>query len=173
MSRGPRHLALSLASPSPRPDRQAAVQQVERRRASTSPQHGGCLIFSIFLLLATPCGTPIATPTTMSRALLSRCARRSAPALQAGARRSYAAAASSAPPFDWQDPLNAKNLLTEEELAISETAEKYCQEQLLPRVLRTCCTPHNPSPHRFKPVPSPQRALWQPLELLEQQLTSR
>ncbi|KAI3394172.1 hypothetical protein diail_3127 [Diaporthe ilicicola] len=72
----------------------------------------------------------------MSRALLSRCARRSAPALRAGARRHYAAAASSAPPFDWQDPLNAKNLLTEEELAISETAEKYCQEQLLPRVLQ-------------------------------------
>lgn len=50
-------------------------------------------------------------------------------------RRGYAASA-SAPPFDWQDPLNVKSLLTEEELAISETAEKYCQEQLLPRVLR-------------------------------------
>lgn len=74
----------------------------------------------------------------MSKALLSRCARRSAPTLlRAGARRSFAAAAaSSAPPFDWQDPLNSKNLLTEEELAISETAEKYCQEQLLPRVLQ-------------------------------------
>ncbi|KAK7736655.1 hypothetical protein SLS53_006861 [Cytospora paraplurivora] len=56
--------------------------------------------------------------------------------LRAGARRSYAAAAASAPPFDWQDPLNAKSLLTEEELAISETAEKYCQEKLLPRVLQ-------------------------------------
>lgn len=37
--------------------------------------------------------------------------------------------------FDWTDPLNAKNLFTEEELAISETAESYCQERLLPRVL--------------------------------------
>lgn len=37
--------------------------------------------------------------------------------------------------FDWTDPLNANNLFTEEELAISETAESYCQERLLPRVL--------------------------------------
>lgn len=68
----------------------------------------------------------------MYRTILSKCARQSTPKVL---RRGYAAAA-SAPPFDWQDPLNAKNLLTEEELAISETAEKYCQEQLLPRVLR-------------------------------------
>ncbi|KAF1848557.1 glutaryl-CoA dehydrogenase-like protein [Cucurbitaria berberidis CBS 394.84] len=38
-------------------------------------------------------------------------------------------------PFDWTDPLNAKNLFTEEEIAISETAESYCQERMLPRVL--------------------------------------
>lgn len=69
----------------------------------------------------------------MYRTVLSRCARHSTPAL----RRGYAAAAASAPPFDWQDPLDAKSLLTEDEIAISETAEKYCQEQLLPRVLRT------------------------------------
>ncbi|KAJ4387796.1 hypothetical protein N0V93_008398 [Gnomoniopsis smithogilvyi] len=71
----------------------------------------------------------------MYKTALSRCTRQTAAAVQ---RRGYAAAASSsaAPPFDWQDPLNAKNLLTEEELAISETAEKYCQEQLLPRVLQ-------------------------------------
>lgn len=37
--------------------------------------------------------------------------------------------------FDWTDPLNAKSLFTEEELAISETAESYCQERMLPRVL--------------------------------------
>ena len=37
--------------------------------------------------------------------------------------------------FDWTDPLGSKNLFTEEELAISETAESYCQERLLPRVL--------------------------------------
>ncbi|USP75108.1 Glutaryl-CoA dehydrogenase, mitochondrial [Curvularia clavata] len=38
-------------------------------------------------------------------------------------------------PFDWQDPLKANDLLTEEEQAISETAESYCQERMLPRVL--------------------------------------
>jgi len=37
--------------------------------------------------------------------------------------------------FDWTDPLGAKNLYTEEELAIADTAESYCQERMLPRVL--------------------------------------
>lgn len=38
--------------------------------------------------------------------------------------------------FDWKDPLAAHNLFTEEEIAISEAAEQYCQERMLPRVLR-------------------------------------
>jgi len=38
-------------------------------------------------------------------------------------------------PFNWEDPLNLGNLLTEEEQAIQETAHSYCQERLLPRVL--------------------------------------
>lgn len=37
--------------------------------------------------------------------------------------------------FDWQDPFATKRLLTEEELAILETAERYCQERLAPRVI--------------------------------------
>ncbi|PSN64341.1 glutaryl-CoA dehydrogenase-like protein [Corynespora cassiicola Philippines] len=37
--------------------------------------------------------------------------------------------------FDWKDPLGANNLFTDEEQAISETAEAYCQERMLPRVL--------------------------------------
>jgi len=37
--------------------------------------------------------------------------------------------------FDWKDPLNVANNFTEEELAIAETAESYCQERMLPRVL--------------------------------------
>ncbi|KAK4161840.1 putative mitochondrial glutaryl-CoA dehydrogenase precursor [Cladorrhinum sp. PSN259] len=49
--------------------------------------------------------------------------------------RSYASTASTVK-FDWEDPLGFKNLLTEEELAISETAERYCQEHLAPRVLQ-------------------------------------
>lgn len=87
------------------------------------------LVFSPFPPIA-PANWPF---VSMYRTVFSRCARQSTPRVL---RRGYAAAA-SASPFDWQDPLNAKNLLTEEELAISETAEKYCQEQLLPRVLRT------------------------------------
>jgi glutaryl-CoA dehydrogenase len=39
--------------------------------------------------------------------------------------------------FDWKDPLGAANNYTEEELAIAETAESYCQERMLPRVLGT------------------------------------
>ena len=44
--------------------------------------------------------------------------------------------------FDWKDPLNAASLLTEEEQAISETAEAYCQERMLPRVLGNAAISH-------------------------------
>lgn len=37
--------------------------------------------------------------------------------------------------FNWQDPLDAASLWTEDEIAISETARAYCQERMLPRVL--------------------------------------
>ncbi|BFZ53435.1 hypothetical protein PYCC9005_000458 [Savitreella phatthalungensis] len=37
--------------------------------------------------------------------------------------------------FSYQDPLNLQSLLTEDEIAISETARDYCQEKLQPRVL--------------------------------------
>ncbi|KAF7159877.1 hypothetical protein CNMCM6106_007303 [Aspergillus hiratsukae] len=37
--------------------------------------------------------------------------------------------------FNWEDPLAASELYTEEELAIQDTARQYCQERLLPRVL--------------------------------------
>ena len=50
-------------------------------------------------------------------------------------RTPFRAYASAAEPFDWKDPLKASNLFTEDEMAIAETAESYCQEQLLPRVL--------------------------------------
>ncbi len=51
-----------------------------------------------------------------------------------------ASTASATPVFNWEDPLASKTILTEDEIAIAETAERYCQEQLLPRVLRSC--PH-------------------------------
>lgn len=37
--------------------------------------------------------------------------------------------------YDWQDPLRMQSLLTDEELAIQETARSYAQEKLVPRVL--------------------------------------
>lgn len=37
--------------------------------------------------------------------------------------------------FNWEDPLAASELYTQEELAIQDTARQYCQERLLPRVL--------------------------------------
>ena len=75
-------------------------------------------------------------PAIMSRLLLRNCPRR---VLQAPLRRSvrgFASSTTSAPQFDWEDPLLSKSLLTSEELAVGETAERYCHEQLLPRVLR-------------------------------------
>ncbi|OAL01252.1 acyl-CoA dehydrogenase NM domain-like protein [Phaeosphaeriaceae sp. SRC1lsM3a] len=68
----------------------------------------------------------------MFRPLCRHAARQlNAPARSALGRRSLHAPVA----FDWTDPLNAKSLFTEEELAISETAESYCQERMLPRVL--------------------------------------
>lgn len=55
------------------------------------------------------------------------------PAVVATQRR--CASTSSTTVFDWEDPLDFKSLLTEDELAISDTAERYCQEQLQPRVI--------------------------------------
>lgn len=37
--------------------------------------------------------------------------------------------------FNWEDPLAAAELFTEEELAIQDTARQYCQDKLMPRVL--------------------------------------
>lgn len=37
--------------------------------------------------------------------------------------------------FDWEDPLNSKELFTEEEIEMSRAARVFCQERLLPRVL--------------------------------------
>ncbi len=37
--------------------------------------------------------------------------------------------------FDWQDPLSLDSLLTEEERLVRDSAHKYCQEKLMPRIL--------------------------------------
>ncbi|KAJ7169050.1 acyl-CoA dehydrogenase domain-containing protein [Mycena crocata] len=44
-------------------------------------------------------------------------------------------ASTTAATFNPKDPLNLESLLTEEEIAIRDTAHEYCQERLLPRVL--------------------------------------
>lgn len=65
------------------------------------------------------------------------------------ARSSRTFASAAGPAFDWQDPLSSKSLLTEEEIAIGETAEAYCQERLLPRVLRMRSLPIAPRAMRL------------------------
>lgn len=67
-----------------------------------------------------------------SKRLLGTSARPlAASARGAAAKRSYASLAQ----FDWQDPFKLETLLTEDEIAISNVARDYCQEQLYPRVL--------------------------------------
>lgn len=44
--------------------------------------------------------------------------------------------ASSKPSFNWQDPLLLDSLLTEDERMIRDSAHQYCQENLMPRVLK-------------------------------------
>ena len=80
----------------------------------------------------------------MSRILYKACSHRALFRALPARARSYATGAPAAQ-FDWEDPLVSKSLLTEDELAISETAERYCQERLLPRVLRTTA-PSGPRP---------------------------
>lgn len=38
--------------------------------------------------------------------------------------------------YHWEDPLNLESQLTDEEIAIRDTARQYCQENLMPRVLK-------------------------------------
>jgi glutaryl-CoA dehydrogenase len=78
----------------------------------------------------------------MNRSLLRTATRsvQAAPPFVAGRR--YASSAV----FNWEDPLAAAELYTEEELAIQDTARQYCQDKLMPRVLGMCSIPI-PSQH--------------------------
>ena len=42
---------------------------------------------------------------------------------------------SALPPFDWEDPLNLKDSLEDDEIMVMENARAYCREKLMPRVL--------------------------------------
>jgi len=75
----------------------------------------------------------------MFKSLSLRAARRVAQPSSLAARRYLHAPVA----FDWKDPLGAHNLYTEEETAIAEVAEEYCQERMLPRVLGTRILSHN------------------------------
>lgn len=72
----------------------------------------------------------------MFRPLLRNVARQSAATLARPVATRELASNATLPTFNWEDPLNVQSQLTEEELAISETAEAYCQQRILPRVLR-------------------------------------
>lgn len=65
----------------------------------------------------------------MNRSIF-RAARRSIQVASPVSRR-YASSAV----FNWEDPLAAAELFTEEELAIQDTARQYCQDKLMPRIL--------------------------------------
>lgn len=66
----------------------------------------------------------------MNRSIF-RAARRSIQIASPVVSRRYASSAV----FNWEDPLAAAELFTEEELAIQDTARQYCQDKLMPRVL--------------------------------------
>lgn len=67
----------------------------------------------------------------MNRTLLRAASRH----LQSASGVSKAPVRSFATAFNWEDPLAASELYTEEELAIQDTARQYCQDRLQPRVL--------------------------------------
>lgn len=67
----------------------------------------------------------------MNRSLLHTAAR----SLQNGFSVTARRYASSSVLFNWEDPLAAAELFTEDELAIQDTARQYCQDKLMPRVL--------------------------------------
>jgi len=67
----------------------------------------------------------------MFKTVTTRAARRVAQPPSLAARRHLHAPLA----FDWKDPLGMHNLYTEDEAAIAQVAEDYCQERMLPRVL--------------------------------------
>ncbi|KAF8829307.1 hypothetical protein HHX47_DHR3000499 [Lentinula edodes] len=69
---------------------------------------------------------------TLCKSIASRNAERAVPSL---VRCASTASGSKFAKFDWEDPLNMDSLLTEEEKAIRDSANAYCQEKLTPRVL--------------------------------------
>ncbi|KAJ3877928.1 acyl-CoA dehydrogenase domain-containing protein [Lentinula edodes] len=69
---------------------------------------------------------------TLCKSIALKNAERAVPSL---VRCASTASGSKFAKFDWEDPLNMDSLLTEEEKAIRDSANAYCQEKLMPRVL--------------------------------------
>ncbi|KAJ4487315.1 acyl-CoA dehydrogenase domain-containing protein [Lentinula edodes] len=69
---------------------------------------------------------------TLCKSIALRNAERAVPSL---VRCASTASGSKFAKFDWEDPLNMDSLLTDEEKAIRDSANAYCQEKLMPRVL--------------------------------------
>ncbi|TEB30325.1 acyl-CoA dehydrogenase domain-containing protein [Coprinellus micaceus] len=66
-----------------------------------------------------------------SQRLLARSVR-----LQTSAAALSRRAASTTVEYNWEDPLNLESNLTEDEVAIRDMARSYCQDNLMPRVLK-------------------------------------
>lgn len=113
------------------------TSHLQLRHASSFPSHNLEFSSSFPRSFSFPSLPPVFLSAehvaTMFRPVLRNLPRTTA-AIRPAAVRTFASA--SGPTFNWEDPLNSKNLFTEEELAIGETAERYCQERMLPRVLR-------------------------------------
>lgn len=56
--------------------------------------------------------------------------------------------------FNWKDGLSIESLLTQDELAIQESAGDYCQNELMPRVLRAFRDESNTSPQQHRQLMS-------------------
>ena len=75
----------------------------------------------------------------MFKSVTTRAARRVAQPSSFASRRLLHAPVA----FDWKDPLGVHHLYTEDEAAIAQVAEGYCQERMLPRVLGVSGTQDN------------------------------
>jgi glutaryl-CoA dehydrogenase len=79
----------------------------------------------------------------MFKSVTARAARRVAQPSSFASRRLLHAPVA----FDWKDPLGVHHLYTEDEAAIAQVAEDYCQERMLPRVLGASRIHHSSKHH--------------------------
>lgn len=78
---------------------------------------------------------PLSRQPSCISALITQ--RRSVPSLN-----TERTASTKVPEFNWRDPLNVDNLLTEDEIILRDQFRSYCQEKLMPRVTHSFRTEH-------------------------------